>query len=267
MRLQQWCVDYNSKKVDMNSVREDIRLLVTYSCDLDSHDINDCMCSDAELYIHYCGIVRDFQLYLPNGFNINQKFEPMTEKDNNIISLYMKRYKHECDGSGCCGSYGDIHGVDYIIVPSQVGQNVHFNDVAIYNNDNYYHNDFLSLVKKFSKKLYDNINCDIEQRTDIMLSITYKFKLYCHDGLCSSRFNEHTCSGTVNNITIPIPDCVDIDEEFKPLCDDDLQIIQPFLDEITDVESCGCVVMNPNYIIISDWKIVPINPNITVRFF
>jgi ribosome biogenesis GTPase A len=59
----------------------------------------------------------------------------------------------------------------------------------------------------------------------------------------------------------------EINEKFQPLTDDDLQLIQPIVNNMTFTYSCACTIKKPNYILLDKWKIVPVNSLVKVKFF
>ena len=267
--IKKWHVNTMMKKINMDVIRKDILLLVSYNYTFNPSYRGDCFC-DGIFSKPYKGNVYDVQFYLPNDFKINKKFEPLTLNDNKIISRYIKPYTfNRC--SRFCGTEGNVFKTDFVIVPSKPNQIVYFDDNNVHNDD-YNHDDFLNLVKLSSKNLYTTLSMyhtdgDYDGRKDIMLALTYRFKLYYHDDTCAKPKNMRTYSGTVNGITVFVPRNFEINEKFQPLTDDDLQLIQPIVNNMTFTYSCACTIKKPNYILLDKWKIVPVNSLVKVRFF
>ena len=267
--IKKWHVNTMMKKINMDVIRKDILLLVSYNYTLvPDSSYEGCYCEG--IYDEsQKGNVYDVQFYLPNDFKINKKFEPLTLNDNKIISRYIKPYTfNRC--SRFCFTEGNVFKTDFAIVPSKPNQIVYFDDNNVHNYD-YNHDDFLNLVKLSSKNLYTTLSMyhtdgDYDGRKDIMIALTYRFKLYYHDDTCAKPKNMRTYSGTVNGITVSVPRNFEINEKFQPLTDDDLQLIQPIVNNMTFTYSCACTIKKPNYILLDKWKIVPVNSLVKVQF-
>ena len=124
--IKKWHVNTMIKKINMDVIRRDVRLLVSYNYIFNPSYRGDCFC-DGSFNKPYKGNVYDVQFYLPNDFKIYKKFEPLTLNDNKIISRYIKPYTfNRC--SRFCGTEGNVFKTDFVIVPSKPNQIVYFDD-------------------------------------------------------------------------------------------------------------------------------------------